>query len=325
MQETRTSPSFHQTAAGCHLAGAEHAGVPDSPVPIGLQLTRPRVLPWLRVARVPQFGRGLDGATLDRTLEALVHHAREAPLLRLHVEPWSEDPEACALVGDACARQGLRPAARRRSPGRTLWIDLAPDEDTVFAAFHATARRHIRAPGKRGFCVRTVEDPEAVPVLQAILEETFARTGGRAPAVAWDVALSEQARTDGRVRIMGLYPEGASGPEALAAFAMAVLHDDVAEYAHAGSRRLPELRMPLLYAPTWSLMQWARDRGARLWDFGGIGGDHETPEAPAAGISTFKRYFNGRESNLGPEWVLEPRPRIATVEQVVHRFLARLR
>lgn len=108
-------------------------------------------------------------------------------------------------------------------------------------------------------------------------------------------------------------------------FAAAVLHGDVAEYAHAGSTERSRVRVPVLYAPTWNLMTWARQAGARWWDFGGVSGGATAvgEDDPRAGINAFKLHFSKNVIEVGREWVLEPRPRLAKLTSSVRSLLGK--
>ena len=64
--------------------------------------------------------------------------------------------------------------------------------------------------------------------------------------------------------------------------------------------------MPLLYAPLWELIRWARAGGARWFDFGGITLTDPDASDPLQGISDFKRFFCRDVAKVGGEWRLDP-------------------
>jgi hypothetical protein len=319
---TQTMP-FQQTVAGCRMEEVDRWEVEEDGMTVGVQVTRPRLVPWLRIARVPRFGRDLRADSTDRIVKALAVLARERPVLRLFVEVWSENQEDRRRVAEACRRHGFQRSSSPRSYVRTIWMDLRPSEKEILASFHATGRRHIRAPGKKGYQVQSIEDPAAAPAVDAIFQDTFARTGGAPPAVDWAWVIQLNGSPDAPLRLVGLYPEDAPDSSDPVSFAMALLHGEVAEYAHAGSVRDRSLRIPLLYAPTWELMRWARSRGARYWDFGGVTGGSADDDDPMGGISDFKRYFSTALDTVGEEWILRPRPLQDTIARSVSRWLRR--
>jgi lipid II:glycine glycyltransferase (peptidoglycan interpeptide bridge formation enzyme) len=189
-----------------------------------------------------------------------------------------------------------------------VWIDLTPTEDELMASFHKTARQNIRAPGKRGLVVRSITDAGAGSRLRMLLEQSFERTGARAPRVAWAELIEHASTPSASAHVAGLFREQDHSLREPLSFAVAFLHGDVAEYAHAGSLRDPSIKVSLLYSVAWELMVWARRRGATRWDFGGVPdvGDG-APDDLRAGIGSFKRYFSENVVSVGEEWVLEPR------------------
>ena len=311
---------FQQTPMGCRMHHLDHWEITAGRQSVGLQVSRPRAAPWLRIVRAPRFGRGLDPVTVQEIIRALTKLARDRAVLRLHVEVWSEKAEERASVAETCRTEGFLPASVPRSYVRTIWMDLRPSEEELLASFHATGRRHIRAPGKRGYEVRPIFDPSAAPVVEAILRDTFRRTGGAPPSVDWEKVVDTNPNPHARHRLVGLFPAEAPDGSSPVSFALGLLHGEVAEYAHAGSIRSPDLRFPLLYAPTWELIRWAKSRGASYWDFGGITEAAGRNEEHLAGIDDFKRYFATSEATVGGEWCLTPRPWAARFVQTVSRI-----
>ena len=302
---------FLQSEIGCRIAGAERLELGDSNEPLAGMVTHPRLLPWMRVIRIPRFGRGMTPRALDRAFHRIRDVATRGRTLRIHLEPWSEAPEQLERIETLARRYGFAPSRRIQSPSRTLWIDLRPPEDAIFASFHATARRHIRTPGKRGYWVETVRDERSAPRIEELFRSSFERTGGTPPEVDWALAIRAQ-RCGAPLRIAALYGRTQDSTPRLFAFAMAVLNGEVAEYLHAGSCRNLPIAIPLLYAPTWALMRWARSSGAEAWDFGGISDDG----ARGSGIARFKRYFSRNEVTLGREWVCTASPFAARIDAI---------
>jgi hypothetical protein len=291
---------YQQTAEGCRVERAAHREVRVALDRVGVQVRRRARFPWLRVGRVPRFGRGLSADAGD-IVGALMEMARDERLSQVRVELWNEDVVERMRLAQALHAAGFRPSRSHRSYRHTVWIDLRASEEDVFAGFHATCRRHIRAPAKRGYLSASLTGRRFGHRLASLITQSFRRTGGRAPSVDWDELLRQSGLPDAPVRIEGLFADGSEAPSGLVAFSAAYLHGDVAEYAHAGSDRTSD-GVPLLYAPTWNLMRWARAAGARDWDFGGVPtGDNLRS---LSGIKTFKRYFSRDVRPVGEEWEL---------------------
>src|SRR5687768_3888645 len=81
---------LQQTDVGCQIALARRWVASYKSTVAGIQAQRSRALPWLHVARVVRFGRGIDGEAAHGLIGALRHLAEENPVLRLHIETWSE-------------------------------------------------------------------------------------------------------------------------------------------------------------------------------------------------------------------------------------------
>ena len=298
---------FQQTDRACRLVRARRWEVGAGSATVGVRAFRSRRFPWLYNARAIRFGRGLNTSDIRALVGALVRLVRTAPVASLRIEAWSERPEERAAVAAACRAAGFHAATEHRSYTRTAWVDLTPAEDALLAGFHKTARRHIRAPQKKGFEVRTISQPDAARAVGELYADSVRRTGGNPSRIDWRGLIEYAAEPTARIHISGLFPRDAPAGARPLSFAVAFLHDGVAEYAYAGSVRDPDIRTPLLYAVAWELMRWARARGAMAWDFGGV---TEAADADAddrlGGISDFKRYFSDNVITVGEEWLLEP-------------------
>ncbi|MEX0912536.1 MAG: hypothetical protein WD031_03820 [Gemmatimonadota bacterium] len=304
---------FQQTEPGCRVEACHRGEVRVGADTVGLQWHRPRALPWLRVVKAPRFGRGLT-ENPDRVIAALVEKAMDEPVLRLEVHVWNEQETVRAEIGRSLRRAGFMEADPHQSYRHTIWIDLSPSEDELLASFHATCRRHIRAPEKRGYHTAALRDAGYASRMRELIAESFRRHDGTPPALDWSEILRQADRPEPMVRIEGLFADPSHAPDTLVSFAVAYLHGEVAEYAHAGSTRCAD-GTPLLYAPTWNLIRWARRRGARAWDFGGISDPRRAPALE--GIRTFKEYFSHNALRVGEEWTLTLRPFWSRVQSTV--------
>ncbi len=309
---------FDQTELGCRIVDRERWQVDLSSGPAGVQVARSKPFPWLFVGRLPRFG-GAHADTPTQSAPELAELARSRPLLRLHAEVWEPDPARRRALAEALADAGFVQPARPRAYEHSVLVDLEPTEDEMMASFSSTCRRHIRAPAKKGFEMRPIRDSEHAPVLQEILTESFARTGSAPPEIVWD-AIFEALRDDqAPLELVGLFRADEENGTPYS-FAMAVLHGDVVEYSHAGSVRRDDVKVPLLYSCAWSLMQWAKARGATRFDFGGVPRPTDV-EGRLSGIEAFKRSFSPDPVQVGDEWVLEPRPLLTGVLRQLGRGL----
>jgi hypothetical protein len=212
---------------------------------------------------------------------------------------------------------GFQPDPLPRSYRETLLLDLTRPESVIFSGLHPTARRHIRAVDKRPVSMGSIGDTFFAPRMEELLCESFARTGGIAPVVDWPRLIKFSTENPGLSKMVGLYQDGVQGPDGLLAFAWGCFHGDHVHYAAAGSTRKTDLRMPLGYGLMWELIRWGKATGAMYFDLGGITVGEKDSGDPRAGISRFKRFFASEMAEVGAEFMLEPRPRVASTARMV--------
>lgn len=279
-------------------------GVEDDAGPVwgfGLTAGPSRALPGQLILRARRFGYQAPMPVLDAALTALREACRWR-VLRVDLDVYS--PGGDAVVGAALERQGFRRQPSRRTYRQTVFVDLTPSEAAIFGSFSSSARRDIRVIGRHPLEVRPVMDPALAPRLRELMRETMARTGGALHPEPWDQWLEFVGERPDLASLRGIFRTDISGPDALLGFVLGYRHGDIAEYGIAASTRDPTLRAPILYAPTWELIRWAKAHGAQRFDFGGI--SMRGPGDPRAGIDKFKRYFQPEVIHVGSEYSFTP-------------------
>ncbi len=293
---------------------------------MGVEIAPSRALPGHSLYRVERFSSTAD----DRVDHALLSHIvdvarRDSRCLRLTIETFERDIAARERLAQSLRALGFVHRQSQRSYARTLALDLAPGEPALLAALNLKVRRNIREPVKRGLELRSITDAALAPRLEALMAETYQRTGGSAPPLPWQTMIALSHREPNRSRIGGLFDPTSDGPEALVAFAWGALHGSYVTYeAGASTRRASLGRTPLAYAPLWDLVTWAGGTTASWFDFGGItAGTKESADDPLGGISDFKRFFCQTAVDVGDDWVLEPRAIRAAVARVASALARR--
>lgn len=259
-----------------------------------------RALPGCDVLRVERFGAGVQAEVAGCIARELVRTASNRRVLAVQLDACLASDDVHRALCDA----GFVKTPMGRTYARSALVDLTPDGETILARFHATARRHIRVASRAPVSVKRITYSQWAPRMSALLHETFSRTGDAVPVFNARAWLRLAAEHPEWVAIIGMFDEHA-GANALLGYVIAVRHGSVAEYRIAASTRDTAFKLPILYAPTWEAMRWARMEGARVWDFGGISRDSHGA-GPRGGISDFKRYFSGREERVGYEFGFEP-------------------
>ena len=158
-----------------------------------------------------------------------------------------------------------------------------PSFDELMPHFSEKTRYNIRVAVKKGVEVR-VCGKEMVPDFARIMLETGVRDGfvTRQPEYFSNMLdnLGEHARL-----YMAFY-EGAP-----IAGTLAIWYGDKVWYLYGASSNEHRNLMPN-YLLQWSMIQWAIEKGCRIYDFRGVSGDL-SEDNPLYGLYKFKKGFNG--------------------------------
>jgi hypothetical protein len=297
---------------------------------IGFERQASRALPGHHIARVQRAGASVPPGTEAALVRAIVAEARrDWRTLRLHCECFSRDAEVRERLGAALRAHGFAPIAMPTQYGYTLVTDLAGrDNATHLASLSQGVRQNIRAVAKYPVELKPIRDAADSPRMNALMHETLARTGAThvernyAPVIAFANAEPDLSR------LIGLYRTDGAAQDALIAFAWGLNNVDHVAYDIGASARIPEFKsLSLGYPLLWDLIAWARDHGARWFDYGGVPAD-DADAAHLERISDFKRRFEKQAVRIADEWVLTPHRARAAVATAVSRaanLLARRR
>jgi len=284
-----------------------------------------RALPGHHLYRVERFSSSSDAAD-DALLSTLADAARrDRRCLRLSVELFERDAGRRNRLGETLGALGFVREAVPRNYRRTVSMELTSGEAALFAGLAGKVRRDVRAPVKKGLVVRSVEDPALAPRLDALMNETYARTGGHAPPMPWSTIIELSGRYPERSRVSGLFDPNTPGLDSIVAFAWGAVHGRCATYEAGASTRRPDLsKVPIAYSTLWDVMAWSCSTHATWFDLGGIT-EGEPGSDPLAGISAFKRYFSDEIVDVGEEWTLEPRLVTGAIARAVSAMARRVR
>ena len=167
--------------------------------------------------------------------------------------------------------------------------------DEVQAGFHSKWRYNIRLAERRGVIVEVRTDGAALDEYAALMTVTGKRDGfgvrGRAYFADMLKNLGDEAR------LYMAYAEGRA-----IAGTLAVGFGDKVWYLYGASDDNDRDRMPN-YLLQWNMIQWALERGARLYDFRGVSGDL-SEDNPLYGLYRFKKGFGGEFTEFIGEYDL---------------------
>jgi hypothetical protein len=276
---------------------------------LALEIEPTRALPGHVLARAHHLGTSLVGTAGDAIFSRLRQFAAaNSRLLQVSLELILRTPEEHARVEGTLRRLGFRRSTVPRHYEETLVIDLAGTEETLLRSFSSTTRRELRHWSKRPVELRLIRDPNYATRLNEIARETLARTNGRFVPRDWAQRIALCEELPAQSRLVGLFRSGRDDPEALLAYAWSCAHGDHAHYDDAGSTRVDDIRVSMMYPLMWDLIQAAKRGGCQWFDMGGARPAWVPDDDPQAGIDGFKRRFSKEVARVGAEWVLEPHP-----------------
>jgi len=237
----------------------------------------------MRLAYVPRGPIVGERSELDAALAKLAALARERRAIFLKV-----DPEIDADTGAGPLRAaGFRRAEDIQPVVATLELDLAPEEDALFAALDKDTRWSVRQAEKRGVTVRDASGDDDLRALY----DLYAETGQRAGFITrtWDYYRrmwgTLVAAGHAKVRLA----EKDGKPVAGALTCRCGERDVYQSAATIDAGRSAYAA----YALLWRCIIEARKGGARRFDFGGIPVDLTRKDDPMHGPYMFKKGFGG--------------------------------
>jgi peptidoglycan pentaglycine glycine transferase (the first glycine) len=276
------------------------------PLPVALVLWKD-VPAGQRIAYVPRgpIFDHREPAQLEAALAALARRAHEerAIFLKVDAEVRRDDRE---LV-DRFSRHGFSRSPQDVQPiVSTLQIDLNRDEEAIFAGLDKDTRWSVRTAGKRGVDVVERRDDEALRGFYRLYVETARRAGFIARPWwyyerVWRTLLDE----DNALLLMAILEDS------VVAGAMVFWCGERAVYWYGASGDAAR-RSYASFLLQWRCIRRARERGAALYDMGGIPAEPSERD-PMYGVYLFKKGFGGERVDFIGAHDIAPRP-------VLHRF-----
>jgi serine/alanine adding enzyme len=260
----------------------------------------------MAVAYVPRGPLFSGDPAADRLLlRALERLARRARAVFLRLEPnVLENADDAMQLHSALLLHGMR-MAEPLQPRSSIHLPLAPTPDRLLAAMSKGHRADIKRAAREGVQVRVGETAADLDTFYGIMEATSARAAFGIHSKSYYAAMWDIFRADAAALLLIAEHGGAAVATALvAAWAGAGL------YLYSGSTA-GGLKNGAQHAIQWQALQWARERGCRLYDFWGIPdalgraamttdeAERERLEAEARndelfGVYRFKKGFGGQ-------------------------------
>lgn len=258
-----------------------------------LQRTAPFVPLWVgHLAYVPK------GPVIDWTQEALCEtffvqlnsYVRRQGALALWMDLGQEadtrDGEQVLKRLTTLPTVHVHPV-RTIQPRRTILLDLEPSEETLLAQMKEKWRYNVRLAGRKGVTVRVAETLDDVRAWYQLLRMTSERDAFGIHGLDYYLRTWEILPEHSKARLFLAEHNGQ-----LLAGIFVGIYAQQAIYLYGASNNEQRQLMPN-YLLQWEAIRWARQQGARQYDFWGIPETDDETEA-MAGVYRFKRGWGGR-------------------------------
>ncbi|PIR75289.1 MAG: hypothetical protein CO030_03915 [Candidatus Magasanikbacteria bacterium CG_4_9_14_0_2_um_filter_42_11] len=208
----------------------------------------------------------------------------------IRVSPFLSDTEEGRVVLE---EQGFRPAPMHVLAENSWLLDLSQTEEQLMAHMKKNHRNLIRRCEREGVVVETSVKPAALGILHAMLDETEKRHNFTRFSRSYIDSEFSQFAKEGEILVyLSTLPSGEPDAAAIIMF-----YGNMAVYRHSASRNLDK-KLPTSYLIQWRVIQEAKRRGMRWYNFWGVEPKDAGPSHPFAGIGHFKRGFGGFQEDL---------------------------
>jgi peptidoglycan pentaglycine glycine transferase (the first glycine) len=172
-------------------------------------------------------------------------------------------------------------------PGRTIVLDLTPDEDALLANMKEKWRYNIRLAGRKGVQIRVAETVEDVQNWYGLLQTTSIRDQFGIHTLEYYLRAWQIFAPRDQARLLLAHYNG----HLLAGIFVGLMAKQ-AIYLYGASSNDQRQLMPN-YLLQWDAIRWAKQAGAATYDFWGIPETDEESDV-MAGVYRFKSGWGGR-------------------------------
>lgn len=230
-----------------------------------------------------EIPRGPIGSVEDipKLLNDILQHAKQQniPFVRVY-PPFGTDCFWEKILGDlSCSHFRTAPEI---FPTNTLMLDISKSEDEILKQMKQKGRYNIRLAEKKGVSVEPVQNVDA---FWKLMKQTTLRDGFRSVKRHVFVDILERFGENG-VLLVAKDSDG----DVLAGGIFTVAGDMAVYNYGASSNRKRNMMAP--YVLQWKGIEWAKSRGAKIYDFLGISPEN-TPDHQLENVAGFKLKFGG--------------------------------
>ena len=254
----------------------------------------------LMTRKVPGIGRTLmygcrapvcdldDRETFAQLLEGAKALAKQKKAYVIKIDP--DVPSSDTAFAEMLRSFGFRGKEGGKNfeaiqPRYVFRLNIAgKTEEEIMAGFHQKWRYNIRLAARKGVTVK-VCGKEMVPAFAELMLTTGVRDGFVTRKPEYFSAMLDNLGEHARL-YMAFDPEGTP-----IAGTLAIWYGDKVWYLYGASSNEHRNLMPN-YLLQWSMIQWAVEKGCRMYDFRGVSGD-VSEDNPLYGLFRFKQGFGG--------------------------------
>ena len=218
---------------------------------------------------------------------ALLHQlrglARRHRAILLKIDPAvaltsSDAPQVLALLNqhNFVASPDANNAFGGTQPRFNMKLDISGSDDEVMARFHQKWRYNVRLAARKGVEVETVTQRASIAIFHELYRITAERDGFTGRPLSYFEKLWDALVPAGLAQFFIARREG-NALSAAICFALG----EQCWYVYGASSNEDRKMMPN-HAMQWAMMQWARERGCKLYDFRGV---HDVPKPENAGAN----------------------------------------
>lgn len=173
-------------------------------------------------------------------------------------------------------------------PRYEWYLDLTPDEDTLFACMHKNTRYSIRVAEKKEIVTQVVTQDfmKYFDIFYDLMVETSTRNGFSLHAKEYYRHIFESLTSENAYLVIAGYKETTLVVD------LFITANGIANYVFSGSSSTERDRMPS-YAAQWHAIRHAKQQGCHVYNFGGISKD-DGVYSGWEGLTSFKKKFGGR-------------------------------
>lgn len=182
--------------------------------------------------------------------------------------------------------------------------------DEIFANFHSKTRYNVRLATRKEVTCRIGEKSD-LPAFVEIMKETAIRDGFLARSLSYFESMYDILGPEHlRLYLMEYQGQAIAG-------AITIYYGDKMWYLYGASSNRERNRMPN-YLMQWEMIQWAVEKGCRIYDFRGVTGDME--KTFLDGLIRFKAGFGAVQDDFVGKMDMIFMPKRAELIEIAQTF-----